>query len=86
MPGERHTSTGDIVLSALDAVTELMAAEVGERLVLGDNNPALDDLRQARELASLICKSEAAIDRLISFCEQQAHDLLFPHAPLIMSL
>jgi hypothetical protein len=62
------------------------AREVGERLVLGDAKPARDDRRQARELAGLICKSDAAIDQFIAFCEQQAHDLLFPHAPLIKSL
>jgi hypothetical protein len=32
------------------------------------------------------CKSEAAIERFISFCEQQAHDLLTPHGRLIVSL
>jgi len=84
--GESHTATADVVQSVLDAVTELMAGEIGERLLLGSAKLARDDRRQARELAGLICKSEEAIDRFISFCEQQAHDLLFPHAPLIMSL
>jgi hypothetical protein len=86
LPGESHTATADVVQSVLDAVTELMAGEVGERLVLGSANPASDDRRQARELASLICKSEAATDRFIAFCEQQAADLLAPHAMTVMSL
>jgi len=37
-------------------------------------------------LASLICKSEASVNRLIAFCEQHAADLLAPHAMIIMSL
>lgn len=63
-----------------------MAGEVGERLVLGDASPALDDRRQARELAGLICKSEAGVNRFIAFCEQQAADMLAPYAMAIMSL
>lgn len=31
-------------------------------------------------------KSEAGVDRFIAFCEQQAADLLAPHAMAIMSL
>jgi len=70
----------------LDTVTELMAGEVGERLVLGSADPARDDRRQARELARLICKSEASVNRFIAFCEQQAADMLAPHAMAVMSL
>lgn len=86
LPGEDHSSTSDVVQSVLDTVTELMAGEVGERLVLGSAEPARDDRRQARELASLIAKSEASVDRFIAFCEQQAADMLAPHAMIIMSL
>jgi hypothetical protein len=86
VPGEDHSSTSDVVQSVLDTVTELMAGEVGERLVLGSANAALDDRRQACELASLICKSEASVNRFIAFCEQQAADLLAPHAMIVMSL
>jgi hypothetical protein len=85
-PGEDHSSTADVVQSVFDSVTELLAGEVGERLVLGDASPARDDRRQARELARLICRSEAAIERFIAFCEQQALDLLTPRVPLIISL
>lgn len=35
LPGEDHSSTADVVQSVLDTVTELMAGDVGERLVLG---------------------------------------------------
>jgi hypothetical protein len=69
-----------------DAVTELLGGEVGERLVRGGGEPAHDDRRQARELARLICKSEAAVERVISLCEQQAADLLAPHVMTVMSL
>jgi hypothetical protein len=85
LPGESHSSTADVVQNVFDAVTELMAGEVGERLVLGNADPALDDRRQARELASLIAKSEAGVNRFIGFCEQQAADMLAPHAMIIMS-
>jgi hypothetical protein len=40
--------------------------------VFGSIDPARDDRRQARELASLIAESEASFDRFIAFCEQQA--------------
>ena len=86
LPGEDHRSTSDVVQSVLDTVTELLAGEVGERLVLGTADPARDDRRQARELASLITKSEAGVNRFIAFCEQQAADMLAPHAMIIMSL
>ena len=51
-----------------------MAGEVGF---------ALDDRRQAIELASLVCKSPEAGDRFLSFCERQASDL---HALIMMSM
>jgi hypothetical protein len=84
--GEDRSATSDVVQCVLDAVTELLAGEVGERLVLGSADPARDDRRQARELARLIGKSEDAIERFLSFCEQQAVDLLSPHVPFITSL
>jgi hypothetical protein len=85
-PGESHSATSDVVQSVFDACAELLAGEVGERLVLGSADPARDDRRQARELASLICKSEAGVNRFIAFCEQQAADMLAPYAMVIMSL
>jgi hypothetical protein len=86
LPGEDRNSTADIVQSTLDACTELMAGEAAEKLLLGNSELASDDRRQARELASLICKSPQAIERFISLCEQQALDLLAPHALAVMSL
>ena len=86
LPGEDHSSTADVVQSVVDTVTELVAGEVGERLVLGSAEPARDDRRQARELAGLIAKSEAGVDQFIAFCEQQAVDMLAPHAMIVMSL
>ena len=86
LPGEDHSSTADVVQSVVDTVTELVAGEVGERLVLGSAEPARDDRRQARELAGLIAKSEAGVDQFIAFREQQAADMLAPHAMIVMSL
>ncbi|QHP74373.1 hypothetical protein EI171_35660 [Bradyrhizobium sp. LCT2] len=45
-----------------------------------------DDLRQARELALLICNSEEAIDTFLAHCDVAAHDLLLPYGPIIMTL
>jgi hypothetical protein len=72
--------------SVFDACVELLAGEAGERLVLGDAAPARDDRRQVRELAGLVCKSEAGVSRFISFCEQQAPDMLAPYAMIVLSL
>jgi hypothetical protein len=85
--GEDRSGTADIFQSVLDACTELMSGEVAEKLLLnGEPSFASDDRRQATELASLICKSPQAVERFIAFCEQQAYDLLFPHAAVLMSI
>ncbi|AND92607.1 MULTISPECIES: hypothetical protein [Bradyrhizobium] len=48
--------------------------------------PSVSDVEQAVALATLVCKSAQAVERFLSFCEQQAHDLLRPHGPIIMAL
>ena len=53
------------VLLVHEACTELLAGEVGERLVFGSVDPASDNRRQARELGGLICKSEAILNGLL---------------------
>jgi hypothetical protein len=85
--GEDRRAQSDVFQSVLDAVTELMAGEVAERMLLdGEPTSSGDDRRQGRELGALICKTPAAIDRLILFCEQQAYDLLAPYATVLMSM
>ncbi|WP_439400290.1 hypothetical protein ACRQ5Q_42810 (plasmid) [Bradyrhizobium sp. PMVTL-01] len=47
---------------------------------------AADDLRQARELALLICKSEEAIESFLKHCDVAARDLLMPYGDLLIVL
>ena len=53
-----------------------------------DGEPVLpvDDLRQARELASLICSSEEAVETFLANCDAAARDLLMPYGDLLMVL
>jgi hypothetical protein len=46
----------------------------------------IDDLRQARELAMLICTSEEAIETFIAHCDIAARDLLLPYGDVVMTL
>jgi hypothetical protein len=46
----------------------------------------IDDYRQARELAAIVCGSPKSIDRFVRFCEQQAEDFLKPYINLIVAL
>ncbi|WP_247354553.1 hypothetical protein [Bradyrhizobium sp. 160] len=60
-------------------------ARAAERILLADEPaPPVDDLRQTRELALLICKSEDAIETFIAHCEIAARDLLMPYGDLLM--
>jgi len=56
--------------------------------MLLDGEPAspVDDLRQARELALLFCKSEQAIETFIAHCDVAARDLLLPYGDLVIAL
>lgn len=56
--------------------------------MLLDGEPAVpaDDLRQARELAMLICASDEAVETFIAHCDIAARDLLLPHGAVIMTL
>ncbi|MDH2348622.1 MULTISPECIES: hypothetical protein [unclassified Bradyrhizobium] len=64
---------------------EFLAGRAAERMLL-DGEPAVpaDDLRQARELALPICKSEQAIESFLAHCDIVAHDLLMPYGDLVM--
>ena len=66
---------------------ELMAGRAAERMLLDDQPaPPADDLRQARELAMLICTSEEAIETFIAHCDVAARDLLLPYGDVVMAL
>jgi hypothetical protein len=85
--GEDRSEKADVYQSVLDAVTELMAGKVAEKMLLeGEASFAADDRRQAAELAALICKTPQAIEAFIVFSERQALDLLSEHVTVLMSL
>lgn len=44
---------------------------------------SVDDLRQARELAMLICSSEDAVETFIAHCDVAARDLLMPFGDVV---
>lgn len=55
-------------------------------LLDGEPVAPADDLRQARELAMLICSSEEAIETFIAHCDVAARDLLLPYGDVVMTL
>lgn len=59
-PGEAVSSVSDVFANVQSHCIELVVGRAAERMPLGDDDTpsAADDLRQARELALLICKSE----------------------------
>jgi hypothetical protein len=85
--GEPRSDAADVHLHALNRCIELVAASVAERMLLpGEPVPSVSDVEQAVGLASLCCKSAEAVERFLAFCEQQAHDLLFPHGDIEIAL
>jgi hypothetical protein len=85
--GEPRGDAADIYLHALNRCIELAAASVAERMLLeGEPVPSVSDVEQAVGLASLCCRSAEAVEVFLAFAEQQAHDLIYPHVPIIMSL
>lgn len=87
-PGENISSVSDVFASVYGHCIELTAGRAAERMLLGDNESrsALDDLRQARELALLFCKSEEAIETFIAHCDVAARDLLMPYGDVVIAL
>jgi hypothetical protein len=80
--GEDRSAVSDVIGSVYDQCIELMAGRAAERMLLSDSEPVppVDDLRQARELAMLICTSEEAIETFIAHCDVAARDLLLPYS------
>jgi hypothetical protein len=87
-PGEDRSSVADVFGSVYGQCVELMAGRAAERMLLSDGEPLspVDDLRQARELAILICTSEQAIETFIAHCDVAAWDLLLPYGDVVMTL
>ncbi len=83
--GEPRGDVAEIYSHVVTRCTELAAGAVAERMLLpGEPVPSVSDVEQAVVLASLVCKSAEAVERFLGFAEQQAHDLLFPRAPVII--
>lgn len=86
--GEDHGSVADVFASVYNECIELMAGRAAEAMLLSnrDPEPPADDLRQARELALLFCKSEEAIETFIAHCDVAARDLLLPYGDVVIVL
>ena len=87
-PGEDASSVSDAFSNVYGHCIELMAGPAAEPMLLGDDDapPAGDALRQVRELALLICRSEQAIETFIARCDVAARDLLMPYGYVVMTL
>ena len=87
-PGEDRRSVSDVYASAYSQCVELMAGRAAEAMLLSDRDlePPADDLRQARELALLFCKSEEAIETFVAHCDVAARDLLMPYGDVVIVL
>jgi hypothetical protein len=87
-PGEDRGAVSDVFGSVHGQCIELMAGRAAERMLLSNSEPVppVDDLRQARELALLICASEEAIETFIAHCDVAAWDLLLPYGDIVMAL
>ncbi|MGY4317233.1 hypothetical protein [Bradyrhizobium sp. JR3.5] len=85
--GEDRQPVADVFGEVYAKCIEFMAGRAAERMLL-DEEPAMpvDDLRQARELAMLICFSEEAISTFIAHCDVAARDLLLPYGDAVIAL
>jgi hypothetical protein len=85
--GEDRNPVADIFGSVYAHCIELMAGRAAEAIILdGEPSVPADDLRQARELALLICASEDAVETFIDHCDVAARDLLMPHGDALVVL
>ncbi|MBR0868489.1 hypothetical protein JQ614_44720 [Bradyrhizobium diazoefficiens] len=87
-PGEDINSVSDVFANVYSYCIELAAGRAAEQMLLGDadSRSAIDDQRQARELALLICKSKEAVESFIAHCDIAARDLLAPYGDVVMTL
>jgi hypothetical protein len=87
-PGEDRACVADVFGNVYARCIELMAGRAAEAMLPSDRDPAppADDLRQARELALLICRSEEAIETYIAHCDVAVRDLLMPYGDVVIVL
>ncbi|MGY3496761.1 hypothetical protein [Bradyrhizobium sp. USDA 4502] len=85
--GEDRQPVADVFAGIYAQCIEFMAGRAAERMLLEGEPPLpTDDLRQARELAMLICASEDAIDAFIAHCDFASRDTLTPYGDVLMAL
>jgi hypothetical protein len=85
--GEDRGAVSDVFGNVYAQCIELMAGRAAERMLLdGEPVAPADDLRQARELAMLICSSQQAIETFLAHCDIAARDLLLPYGDVVMAL
>jgi len=87
LTGKLRRGVADIFGHVRDQRIEFLAGRAAERILLdGEPVPPVDDLRQARELAALICSSEEAVETFLAHCDVAARDLLMPYGDVVMAL
>ncbi|MDN4982221.1 hypothetical protein QY049_03145 [Bradyrhizobium sp. WYCCWR 13022] len=85
--GEDRRPIADVFGSVYSKCIEFVAGRAAERLLMeGKPCRPVDDLRQARELALLICSSDEAIETFLAHCDVVARDLLAPYGDVLMVL
>jgi hypothetical protein len=85
--GDDRSAVSDVFGNVYAQCIELMAGRAAERTLLeGEPVTPVDDLRQTRELAMLICSSDEAIETFIAHCDVAARDLLLPYGEVVMTL
>jgi len=85
--GEDRSAISDVFGNVYSQGIELMAGRAAEYMLLeGEPVAPVHDLRQARELAMLICTSEEAIESFIAHCDVAARDLLLPYGDVVIVL
>ncbi|MGY8639195.1 hypothetical protein RAD15_42730 [Bradyrhizobium sp. 14AA] len=85
--GEDRRPLADVFGSVYAKCIEFVAGRAAERLLLeAEPCEPTDDLRQARELALLICSSDEAIETFLVHCGVVARDLLAPYGDVLMVL
>jgi hypothetical protein len=79
--GETIVDAGEIHAHVFGRCIDLLSGSEGERLLCADGPPwhAESDLAQARNLASIICSSNVAIELYLDFCSAEAANLVAKH-------
>jgi hypothetical protein len=87
-PGESRANAADIFAHVHVRIVDLMAGTAAEALLHPSCPPwvAHSDIRQARQLASIICTSEAAIDAYLNFAAEEAKAIVLQHRSAILAI